>query len=519
MSIKSLRAARQNYDANTYTGVVGEVFYNEATGEFRLCDAVTPGGNPIPITLATSTTAGSVKPSRGFSIAIDGTLTLNAGDMFTLDDDDIFQLLPATADTIGGVRLGPGVALNSESQLVIDSEGLDFTFGNLSSLMGTYSDSTSFAILSSLGVDEDIAIASNGTGGVKIVGEFEVYKTDNTIVNAIEGQNPIFRVGAGGQVKILVPTADEIAGAIEIIGSSSGQFHPPNQSGVILHTTGNTDSVNRIYHDAANNYPIIVGRRYNGDVGSLTPVLNEEVFFRIAGQASTGTDFETFGPAKISWIATEDQGPNNQGGKITIDVTANGTNAFDNVITVVEFTSDGVESSVGFIGDLTGNADTVTNGVYTTDTATVTNTMLAGSIANDKLINSSITLNNTVVNLGDTATISAAAGTLTGGTLASNVINSSLTSIANASNIIAGSVTIDPAIVNRDTALVQTFTLTGLTTNHKIVVTSGTALGVALFISAAWASAADTLSIEFQNLRGNQDVNLPPIDIQYFAWV
>jgi hypothetical protein len=49
---------------------------------------------------------------------------------------------------------------------------------------------------------------------------------------------------------------------------------------------------------------------------------------------------------------------------------------------------------------LSGNASTVTNGVYTTDTGTVTNTMLAGSIANAKLVNSSITLAGTAVSLG-----------------------------------------------------------------------------------------------------------------------
>jgi len=77
----------------------------------------------------------------------------------------------------------------------------------------------------------------------------------------------------------------------------------------------------------------------------------------------------------------------------------------------------------------TGNADTVTNGVYTTDTGTVTNTMLAGSIANSKLANSSVTINGTSIALGASATITAAAGTLTGTTLNSTVVTSSLTSV------------------------------------------------------------------------------------------
>lgn len=50
-----------------------------------------------------------------------------------------------------------------------------------------------------------------------------------------------------------------------------------------------------------------------------------------------------------------------------------------------------------------GTAATVTNGVYTTDVGTVTNTMLAGSIANNKLSNSSVTIGTTNISLGGTA--------------------------------------------------------------------------------------------------------------------
>tara|TARA_X000000368_G_scaffold129289_1_gene101651 strand:+ start:274 stop:1407 length:1134 start_codon:yes stop_codon:yes gene_type:complete len=51
--------------------------------------------------------------------------------------------------------------------------------------------------------------------------------------------------------------------------------------------------------------------------------------------------------------------------------------------------------------NLTGNADSVTNGVYTTDTGTVTNDMLSGSIANDKLANFSVSFGGVSLDLGD----------------------------------------------------------------------------------------------------------------------
>jgi hypothetical protein len=54
-----------------------------------------------------------------------------------------------------------------------------------------------------------------------------------------------------------------------------------------------------------------------------------------------------------------------------------------------------------------GNATTVTNGVYTNSIGAVTDIMLAGNIANNKLANSSITVNGTSISLGSSATIKA----------------------------------------------------------------------------------------------------------------
>ena len=67
-----------------------------------------------------------------------------------------------------------------------------------------------------------------------------------------------------------------------------------------------------------------------------------------------------------------------------------------------------------------GNAATVTDGVYTTDTSTVTNTMLAGSIANAKLVNSAITINGSVTALGGSVSV----GTVTSVTATSPISSS-----------------------------------------------------------------------------------------------
>jgi hypothetical protein len=126
-------------------------------------------------------------------------------------------------------------------------------------------------------------------------------------------------------------------------------------------------------------------------------------------------------------------------------------------------------------GNVSGNAGTVTNGVYTngsyanpswitslagskvtnavltTDTSTVTNTMLAGSIANAKLTNSSVTVNGTAIALGASGTVTAAAGTLTGTTLNATVVTSSLTSVGTLTNLAiatGGTITTPRVVIN-----------------------------------------------------------------------
>jgi hypothetical protein len=139
-------------------------------------------------------------------------------------------------------------------------------------------------------------------------------------------------------------------------------------------------------------------------------------------------------------------------GAITLGSTAT---PLSNVSTIVSRDSSGnfaaniiTANLTGTVtGSVSGNAGTVTNGVYTTDTATVTNTMLAGSITNaklagsitndklagsitnDKLVNSSVTVNGTAIALGASGTVTAAAGTLTGTTLNATVVTSSLTTV------------------------------------------------------------------------------------------
>lgn len=116
-----------------------------------------------------------------------------------------------------------------------------------------------------------------------------------------------------------------------------------------------------------------------GDTGTVTNTM-------LAGSISD---------TKLSTISTA--------GKVSNSATT--ATSANTVSAIVSRDSSGNFSAGTITASLSGNATTVTNGVYTTDTGTVTNTMLAGSISNAKLTNSSITINGTSVSLGGTRTI------------------------------------------------------------------------------------------------------------------
>jgi hypothetical protein len=61
--------------------------------------------------------------------------------------------------------------------------------------------------LSSINTNEDIVLASNGTGAVRVVGDFSVRRANGNVAGALE-EEPIFRVKSDGQVQMLVPGAD-----------------------------------------------------------------------------------------------------------------------------------------------------------------------------------------------------------------------------------------------------------------------------------------------------------------------
>jgi len=400
MALYEFFTSRNNgANAASFIGQAGRLFYDGTNGIVKLSDGATPGGTAIPYTVATDTVIGGIKAGPGANVATDGTLT-------------------------------------------IDTSGLPLSIGNLQ-----IEDTT----IKTLNVDEELYIATNGTGNVNLIGTVNFYKPNGFPPT----EEPFFRAKNDGQLRILVPAEDPIEGGVEIIGSATGTYIPPGAPGTMLQLTGNPGVPTRFYIDGNGDYASFVARRYNGNVTVPTQVLANQDVLRINATAATTSGVGNVALGQIRISALENQTPTAQGSSITFTVTPIGSSATNRVDVANVTVANGV-TATKFTGPLTGNV---------TGTATTATNLTA------------------------------------------------------ATGILAGSITIDPASVAGGVSSTQTFnTLTGLTTNHKVVITAGTAFNSGLIIQAAWASAANTISIEFRNTT-NQAIDQNATVIQYFAWI
>lgn len=195
-----------------------------------------------------------------------------------------------------------------------------------------------------------------------------------------------------------------------------------------------------------------------------------------------------------TWEVYTQVGANGGDGTFTASSTTTLTNktisGSSNTLTNIG-NSSLTNSSISINGSAISLGGSVTGLVTTSDTGTVTNTMLAGSIANAKLTNSSVTVNGTSISLGSSGTVTAAAGTLTGNTLASGVTASSLTSVG---------------------------TLTSLSTSGSI--TSTAAAGTPTINAFANATSyANNATVDFANFSGMIVVNRQDSSGNVALWI
>jgi len=174
--------------------------------------------------------------------------------------------------------------------------------------------------------------------------------------------------------------------------------------------------------------------------------------------------------------------------------------------------NNNVAAANSAISSLGTNANTVTAAYLTTYSGNIRAGNL--TVTNTEVVNTlSVTGNSTVsgnLTVGNASTSGNFVGNLSGTASKAN-------NLVAASNILAGQLSITPGAILKNSTSTQTFTLTGLTTSHRVVVIPSADQSYGVIIGAAYASSLNTLSIQFHNFSG-AGITPAATTINYFAW-
>jgi hypothetical protein len=177
------------------------------------------------------------------------------------------------------------------------------------------------------------------------------------------------------------------------------------------------------------NQTVNVGTTSSFNVENINPAVPAILVKQASGsnaQYGIATFFDGL-PALYIGKATNNDGSIYNGGVIGIK-----TSTPNKTLTILGDVSASAQVwATTFNGNLNGNATTVTNGIYNTDSGTVTNTMLAGSIASNKITNGS----------NWDATTTCVNSNAISWNNASNCVNSNATGWSNASNCVNSNAT------------------------------------------------------------------------------
>ena len=266
--------------------------------------------------------------------------------------------------------------------------------------------------------------------------------TGYTDENAQDAVAPMFTGGSHSGINFVYNDASNIINATVDLSNYNGTISASSFKGTLVadDSTALVDAVDgRIFLDGTVKGNIVPDADVAYDLGSAT--------YRFRDLYLSGSSIK-LGAATITATGTAVNLPAGStiggsaigipGGDLNVNIVA------DDSTVIVNTTTEIVTAQGGFIGNVTGNvtgnAGSVTNGVYITDTATVTNTMLAGSIDDTKL--STISTAGKVSNSATTATNANTASAIVSRDGSGNFLATTITSslIGNVTGDVIGNV-------------------------------------------------------------------------------
>jgi hypothetical protein len=364
--IQNLFTSRDNNaNASTFVGQQDRLWWNPDTNAFYYSNGNTAGG--IPVSLA---------PSANLSL---NTITANSG---TITGNLVIggNISAASNTKIGGVRAGPGANISDTGLLTIDSANLSFSFGNF------YANTNILSIVNS---DENMILATDGNAEIQLLGNIGFYKT-GTVPPTADDQYAYFTETGSVTFKVTSIGTD---GAVNIVGSTTGNEISPGIEGTMLHITGQLDIPCRTYTDGNSDYVAWVARRWNGNVSSPTQVLANEDVLRINATAATDAGVGNVAMAQIQFRALENQTTTAQGSILNFIVTPVGSSASARVevanitvangVTATKFTTPGTASATG---NITSAANIAGGNILTGGIVSATANITGGNVLTGGLI-------------------------------------------------------------------------------------------------------------------------------------
>lgn len=369
MAIQNFFTSRDNnIDGNAYTGQLDRLWYNPNTNSIFVSDGITVGGIPVSLATGADIIANTITLK---------TITSTTGTVDVVGNLDISgNISPASNTKIGGISAGPGVVISNEGQLTIDTANLPLSFGNFTANNN---------ILSIVNVDENMILQTEGNAEIQLIGNVGFYHPDGMPPNVV---NRFAFFNSDGQVTFYVPEADPLSGAVKIVGSASGNFSPPVNTGVMLQITGQNNDASRLYNDSIGSFSAFVGRRINGFVTAPTSVLAGDEIIRISSTGYDGVQIPGSGTARIVFQAIENYTPTAKGSNLSFWATAVGTNTLSKIATIdaangvsaTKFTTAGNVDAAGNVSS--GNLILAGGGIISsTGTITTTANIAGGNLS------------------------------------------------------------------------------------------------------------------------------------------
>ena len=300
-------------------------------------------------------------------------------------------------------------------------------------------DASNSAKMPAIGIT-DGALAVNGTGHVVIVGDLDSQNTNAFTIN-----QPLYVASGGGLTGTRPTGASDV---IQIVGHVSRVN--TNTGGIVVACGPSADTPNTI--SVTGNITTSAGY-FSGSGSGLTNIP--------AGQLSGTVPSGNIGNDSVA-LGTKTTGDYVATVAASTGVTVSGGTGEGSTATIAIGQAVATTSSPQFVGvtatgTVSANAVSVTNGVGAAS-ATITGTTATSVLTVDGIeidttgasANQVLTYNGT--KFAPSAPGAAAAGSLTGTTLASNVVSSSLTSVGTLSSLaVTGDLTVDTNVLRVDT--------------------------------------------------------------------